>query len=151
MTHKHFSWNFAIFSLHNLTSFRGLSTITWFLALFLLGAPKRGSAVDEASGQRERGLDSTIGSLCAVDNDLINESISTEARPCLATLDLSQPHFPARGKSLFWIPSALLLIRSIPCHRARKSDLHQRTFIGVCSTLGQHLLAARKKVNTFIL
>lgn len=128
----------------------GLSTIVLFASLSPLGrpAPKRISFVDEAFGQSERVLDSAIGSLCAVDNDLINGSISIEARPCLATLDLSQPRFPARGKNSFRIPSALPAIRCVHCHCARKTDLPQRTLISVYSASGHHVLTGRERVNT---
>lgn len=145
-----------------MSSLWGLSTIMSFL-LTPLGhpAPMRGSVVDEASVWRKpEGLDSLTESLCAVDNDLIKESIRTEARPCPATLDLSQPRFPARGKNSFWIPSALLMIKSICCHLskrgktrehklapARKTDVSQRTVISAYSASGHQMLAARKKRN----
>lgn len=113
-------------------------------------------------GDSKRGFDSLTESLCAVDNDLIKETIRTEARPRPATLDLSQLRFPARGKNSFWIPSALLLIKSIHCHcskrgktrehklaHARKTDGSERTLISAYPASGHQMLAARKKRYIF--
>lgn len=143
---EHFSWNVAILlceSFHLSGAFppsHGFS-----LCFFWVEQHQRGVRLlmKQVLGQKERSLDSTIGSLCAVDNDLINESILAWQPWIYPSLG-----FLPEVKNPFWIPSALLLIRSIRCHRARKSDLHQKTFISVCSPLGQRLLAARKKVNT---
>lgn len=52
-------------------------------------------------------------SLCVIDSDLIKESISIEVCPCLATLAVSQPYFPAREKTLNPISTAMDLIYSL--------------------------------------